>query len=281
MKLLIGCLIIFLANCFHVMGMGVESEGENDSLVFVILCHARNEDDYQLLKRSYDSVRQFYDTTKIVIIDDNSAVDISNDVFFDVTIIKSEFPGAGELLPYYYFLKYKWADKMIFLHDSMFLIRKFSNLELNCSIRFHWYFDKNFWYSDWWIHGFDWRINGLLSYLNNADELINYHLNKYSKLSGCFGVASTINWSVLQNLEDKYSLMTLVDKIKSREDRMSLERVFALLVFKEGYVTNNDNCSNFGSIHDFPSHWTSFSDDFLNSLKLTYPGAIIKTWHLR
>jgi len=272
MKSLIGCLIIFLVNCFHVMG--VESEGENDSLVFVILCHARNENDYKLLKRSYDSVRQFYDTTKIVIIDDNSVVEISNDVFFDATIIKSEFPGAGELLPYYYFLKYKWADKMIFIHDSMFLIRKFSNLELNCSIRFHWYFDEHRWDTDW-------DINRFLSYLNNSAELIDYNVSKKSEWNGCFGVASIIDWFVLQNLENKYAIMNLINKIKSRDDRMALERVFGLIVFKEGYVTNNDNCSNFGCIHHFPSSWTSFSDEFLNGLKLTYPGAIIKTWHLR
>lgn len=61
---------------------------------------------------------------------------------------------------------------------------------------------------------------------------------------------------------------------------MALERIFAILLFKEGYV-NKNNCSNFGCIYDYPNSWNQVDDHFLEQLKMTYPGAILKTWHGR
>ncbi len=251
------------------------AEDEDNSMVFVILCHARNDDDYNLLERAYNSVRQFYKSTKIVIIDDNSKIEISDHVFPDVTVVKSEFPGAGELLPYYYFLKYQWADKMIFIHDSMFLIRKFSDEEVDYPLRFHWYFSCH--------HGDDdQRINSLLSYLNHSNELISYNMNRKSRWNGCFGVASIIDLVVLQDIEEKYSMMALVDKIKCRDDRMALERIFGILAFKARYVKKNA-CSNCGCISGFPGEGrgVQISDGFWDEFKLTYRGALLKTWHSR
>ena len=94
------------------------------SYVFVILRHLRTTRDNDLWISSYNSIRKFY-TNKIVIIDDNSAINTVDGKLVNTEVIKSEFNGAGEILPYYYFLKYKWADRMVFLHDSMFINRPF------------------------------------------------------------------------------------------------------------------------------------------------------------
>lgn len=61
---------------------------------------------------------------------------------------------------------------------------------------------------------------------------------------------------------------------------MALERVFAILLFYEGFVIK-DNCVNFGCIHDFPQAWRPVEKAFLDELELWYPGAIIKTWQGR
>ncbi len=58
---------------------------------------------------------------------------------------------------------------------------------------------------------------------------------------------------------------------------MALQRIFAILMFKEGYVTRTD-CSNFGSIFDYPKCWENFDYTYLKFLKDTYPGAFLKTW---
>ena len=78
------------------------------SYVFVILRHLRTTRDNDLWISSYNSIRKFY-TNKIVIIDDNSSINTVDGKLANVEVIKSEFNGAGEILPYYYFLKYKWA----------------------------------------------------------------------------------------------------------------------------------------------------------------------------
>ena len=89
----------------------------DQTTVFVILAHVRNETDDRLWRKCYKSVRKFYPKIPIVIIDDNSPLPVSADTLSNTSVIRSEFPGGGELLPYYYFLKYRWAKKMVFLHD--------------------------------------------------------------------------------------------------------------------------------------------------------------------
>ena len=41
----------------------------------------------------------------------------------------SEFKKRGELLPYYYYLKYKWFDCAVIIHDSCFINKKL-NIEI-------------------------------------------------------------------------------------------------------------------------------------------------------
>lgn len=265
--------VLLTVAIFCSLSIGLFAISIIDKTVFVILRHVRNESDDILWRRCYTSIRQFYLTIPIIIIDDNSRIDLSYDGLDNTIIIKSKHPGAAELLPYYYFLKYKWAAKMIVLHDSMFLKRPFTDSELNHPIKFHWFFSVHLWDDDI-------RIDNLLVKLKNANKLINYNHQK-ALWHGCFGVASIVDLSILEKIERKYLLTSsLVNAIKSRDDRMALERIFGLIMFKEGYVTLAD-CSNFGCIHDYPRNWQPVDDKFLNYLKSKYPGAILKTWHGR
>lgn len=251
------------------------SNQSKSEIVFVVLCHIRNDDDSKLWRRCHDSIREFYPGTPIVIIDDNSQNPPSDDSLDNVIFIKSEYPGAAEILPYHYFMKYKWAEKMIFLHDSMILIRPFGNYELSAPIKFHWHFATH-WCDD------DAMINCLLSRLDYAEELIDYNLNHKDLWYGCFGVASIIDLNLLEKIEQKYSIInSLKILLKTRSQRMALERIFALIMFKEQYVSK-DNCSNFGIIHSHPYAYMDIDDDMLEEIKKSsYPSAIIKTWHGR
>ena len=72
---------------------------------------------------------------KIVIVDDNSNYEYVKSEFDykNIEIIQSEFPGRGELLPYYYLLKYKFFKNAVIIHDSVFFhkripFEKFTNL---------------------------------------------------------------------------------------------------------------------------------------------------------
>lgn len=250
----------------------------NNSFVFVILRHLRNTRDNDLWISSYNSIRKFY-TNKIVIIDDNSAVNTVDGKLNNTEIIKSEFNGAGEILPYYYFLKYKWADRMIFLHDSMFINRTFRDTELQGDIKFHWYFNIT-----GEVHDFR-KINNFLSILKNNTELQAYATDTDTKWYGCFGATTICNLKTIEYLEEEYSIFkNLVLSIKTRKDRETFERVLGIVLYYEGILTD-DNCSNFGNIMSYPNAFDSNNMNYETAnvvLKQKgYDTAIIKVWRGR
>lgn len=245
--------------------------------VFVILRHIRTMRDNDLWISSYNSIRKFY-TNKIIIIDDNSSINTVDGKLVNTEVIKSEFNGAGEILPYYYFLKYKWADRMVFLHDSMFLNRPFRDSELEGQIRFHWHFN-----SIGEIHNFS-KINNFISFLKNNRELQTYASDIDAKWYGCFGAASICSLDTLQYIEQEYNVFTtLVLSIKTRSDRESFERIFGIILYYEGIFTN-DNCSNFGNIMKYPYAFEA-NNNFEGAANVLrdkgYDTAIIKVWRGR
>jgi|TARA_Y100000389_G_scaffold77054_1_gene73802 hypothetical protein len=93
----------------------------------------------------YKSIRHYYPENKILIIDDNSNYKyITNEVLYKTRIIKSEYPGRGELLPYFYYLHNKEFDSALIIHDSVFINKKV-DLTVNISKYCPWgikYIDK-------------------------------------------------------------------------------------------------------------------------------------------
>jgi hypothetical protein len=255
----------------------IELVHNDKKYVFVILRHIRTMRDNDLWISSYNSIRKFY-TNKIIIIDDNSSINTVDGKLVNAEVIKSEFNGAGEILPYYYFLKYKWADRMVFLHDSMFLNRRFRDSELEGQIRFHWHFN-----SIDEIHNFT-KIINLISFLKNNRELQAYVSDIDAKWYGCFGVASICSLDTLQYIEQEYNVFTsLVLSIKTRSDRESFERIFGIILYYEGIFTN-DKCSNFGNIMKYPYAFEA-NNNFEGAANVLrdkgYDTAIIKVWRGR
>ena len=250
---------------------------QGKSYVFVILRHLRTPKDNDLWISSYNSIRRFY-KNKIVIIDDNSQVNTINGRLYETEIIQSEFPGAGEILPYYYFLERKWADSMIFLHDSMFLNRPFHDDELDHSVRFHWHFTSN--------SADDKRkINLYLSSLQNNNELLEFYQNSSSRWKGCSGGATIIDSDTTLLLETKYKIFNVLTMvIKRRKDREAFERVLGILAFYEGLV-NEQTVSNFGDIFGYPGAFESEHTNPETASHIVkqrgYNTAILKVWRGR
>jgi hypothetical protein len=247
------------------------------SYVFVILRHLRTPKDNDLWISAYNSIRRFY-SNKIIIIDDNSHINTVNGKLFDTEIIQSEFPGAGEILPYYYFLQNKWADTMIFIHDSMSLFRPFQDKELDHDVRFHWHFTSN---------GFDdqRKIKNYLLMLQNIAPVVEFYSDPLSSWKGCSGGATIIHFDVVQALEDKYKLFSLLTmSIKTRKDRESFERILGIILYQEGFV-NDSNCSNFGDILRYPGAFESENNNADTAAHIVkqrgYDTAIVKVWRGR
>jgi hypothetical protein len=249
----------------------------NKSYVFVILRHLRNTRDNDLWISSYNSIRKIY-TNKIVIIDDNSSINTVDGKLTNTEIIKSEFNGAGEILPYYYFLKYKWADSMIFLHDSMFINRPFRDTELDHKFIFHWHFKPNGWD--------DYRkINNYISILKNNKELTAFTADPGTTWAGCFGGTSIVDLSVIQYLDEEYSLFSnVVLTIKTRKDRETFERLLGIVLYYEGLIEDK-NCSNFGEIIKYPGAFESENNNYETASVIVrqknYDTAILKVWRGR
>jgi hypothetical protein len=253
-----------------------ELKFRDKTYVFIILRHIRTTRDNDLWISSYNSIRQFY-TNKIIIIDDNSSINTVDGKLSNTEIIKSEFNGAGEILPYYYFLKYKWADRMIFLHDSMFLNRPFRDTELEGDIKFHWYFDAN---------NSDYRkITNFISMLPNNVELQAFATDPDTKWYGCFGATTICDLSTIEYIEEEYKLFSILTlAIRTRKDREAFERVLGIVIYYEG-IFNDDNCSNYGSILKYPDAFESENNNMETAQHILrqrgYDTAIVKVWRGR
>jgi len=254
-----------------------ELKYNDKSYVFVILRNINNTKDNDLWITSYNSIRKFY-TNQIIIIDDNSTINTVNGKLVNCDVISSQYNGAGEILPYYYFLQHKWADRMIFMHDSMYLNRAFRNEELENAVCFHWDF-----YSTEKVNRN--QIKTYLSLLKNSEALSEFFGTPNSFWKGCFGAATMIDLAVVQSLEEKYSLFSsLVLSIRNRKERETFERIFGVILFFEELVTAED-CSNFGNITEYPSAFYSNTLTFDIAQQAVhqakYNTAILKVWRGR
>ena len=93
---------------------------------FIILRHVNNELTNLYWNRCVRLLRKFYPLKKIIIIDDNSNYEFIKEFvpLENIEIIQSEYPKRGELLPYIYYLKYRWFENAVIIHDSTFFHKR-------------------------------------------------------------------------------------------------------------------------------------------------------------
>lgn len=221
---------------------------------FIMLRHVNNELTNNYWNLSYDSIRKHYPENLILIIDDNSNYNyITERSLYKTTIIKSEYHGRGELLPYYYYLHNKLFDTAVIIHDSVFINRQI-NMNVN-KYKLIWEFD----------HHWD-QIEDETKMINLFDdvELLNFYKNK-DLWKGCFGCMSIITHDYLMQINTKYDISKLLDHVLTRYNRSSFERVIACLL-----QCNEKTETLLGSIHYYGRWGISFNEkDNYNHLPLT------------
>jgi hypothetical protein len=238
---------------------------END-YGFIMIRHVRCEKTNKYWKICYDSIRKYYNNL-IVIIDDHTNYNyITNEKLINTLIINSNNQfNSGEYLTYYYYIKYKFFNKAIIFHDSMF-INKFINFD-NYENDFLWFFTK--------LHHNLPKEQNLISLLNNNEKLLDIHKN--IKWNGCFGSCSVITFDFLQNIELKYNLSILINHIKKRLDRCFFERIIAIIFLNEKNNINNV-C---GNIFRYPNAFKYTYDNYIddaNNNNINKNLNIIKIW---
>jgi len=210
-----------------------------EDFVFIILRHVRNADDDVLWRHSVSKILEKYPDAYIKIIDDHSPFEIQND---HDDVLKSDLkPGIAELLPYYYYNKYKWAKRALIIQDSMFVENKLPDSD--CELL-------------WWFQPVDpsWNIDdnirNQLKYLRHSHELL--ELFESRQWVGSLGNTMIISLEFLEHLENKYQFCErLMFTLKSRTDRECLERTIPLMCFNERkdmrFHCNNVN----GNLHQW------------------------------
>lgn len=222
----------------------------------IMLRHVKSKDTNKYWVYCYKCIRKFYPENKILIIDDNSNYKyITNEELYKTRIIKSEYPGRGELLPYLYYLQNKDFETALIIHDSVFINKKI-DLSVN-NYKILWNFE----------HKWD-QIDDetkMIEKINN-EELTQFYKNK-NLWEGCYGGMSIITHDYLTFINNKYDIRKLLDCIKTRYNRCSFERVLACLLQK--------HCVNetlFGNIHKYCRWGIKFDN------KDNYDLPFIKVW---
>lgn len=251
---------------------------------FIITRHVNSEKTNKYWNLCIQSIRRFYPVDKynIVVIDDNSNKEFlkSEANYQNVFYIQSEFPGRGELLPYYYFYKHHFFENAIIIHDSVFFQKRirFENIKLPVLPLWHFDYEKK--------ENITNSIR-LVSVLKNKNNIINkfYEVDNVliwnnNNWMGCFGCQSYISHNFLTTLNENYNLFSLLYVVKNRADRCCLERIFGILFCMNcPELINKKIYSLLGSILNYMKWQYSYDDycnDKLNKKIINVP--LLKIW---
>jgi len=202
-------------------------------LGFIITRCVRNATHAMYWIECYKHIRKFYPEHQIMIIDDNSDQElIIPEELYKCTSVQGEFPGSGEFLPYYYFYKLRPFEKAVIIHDSVF-IKEFIDFNKVQDVMFLWDFTH-----DWDNAALE---TGIIQKIDYTGKLLELYKQKHV-WPGCYGGMSVLTWDFLDKIF-KY-LENLGQHIKTRDDRMAFERIFACICATEGPVAGI-----FGDIH--------------------------------
>ena len=247
---------------------------------FIITRHVNSEKTNRYWNHCIKLIRTHYPFKQIIIIDDNSNYKYVKSEFDykNIIIIKSEYPKRGELLPYIYFLRYKWFKNAVILHDSVFIHKRIPFDKMNCNV------------VQLWHHNYD--KDNIDTLLKISDSLTNnYHIkhliqNDEPHILGmnnnenylCFGCQAYINLHFLEMLESKYKITNLINAIHCRTDRCGLERIMGLLFCKE-YPKLKLTKSLFGNIFNHHKAFNYTYDEYINDFKnQKVYGSFVKVW---
>jgi hypothetical protein len=245
---------------------------------FIVTRHVNSVKTNMYWNQCVKLLRTLYPLIKIIVIDDNSNYDYVKEEFDykNIEIIRSEYPKRGELLPYYYFLKYKFFENAVIIHDSVFFHKRINFEDFTgINVLPLWYFhsDKEN------IDNTKRIARNLKNYmalekkLNKDIYLLGFHNNNWF---GCFGVQSYINLKFLEHIENKYCITNLIKAVNCRPDRCSLERIFGCIFFTESQISSRK--SLLGDIMKYQKWGYTYDEYMVDLKKRTIPRAIVKVW---
>lgn len=217
-------------------------------LGFIVLTHARLPEHTESLINCVTSIRKHYPdqiANPIVLLDDSSPIPVPNSVL-DIPGLKRVLVpdrASAEAAPFKYYLHNRFCEKMVFLHDSMILLKPLENTD-NENISFLWHFTN---------HRVHWsEITEPITAYNTIhdivthDDLINHLVKKYMCKNkdfsdyfnriyyqknlwvGCFGAMCLISHEFLVKMQDKTDLLSFLNIVDNRRYRCALESILSI-----------------------------------------------------
>jgi hypothetical protein len=259
-----------------------------DKFGFIITRHVNSEKTNRYWNLCIRRIRHYYNN-KIVVIDDKSNPEFlkADFEYRNIEYVTSEFPGRGELLPYYYFHKNKYFHNAVILHDSVFIHRKIKFDKFVLPIIPIWHFD-NIQKSENASNSL--RLTNVLTNKDIIQRKLTADINKHQILNisslnpiddstwyGCFGCMTYISHNFLTRIENKYRIFNLLQVVTNRPDRCCLERIMGIIFCTE-YPELLKIKSLFGNIllKDFGYTFERYCNDLTRYKTTKY--AFVKVW---
>ncbi len=257
---------------------------KNMNFGFMMSRHINSQTSSSYWLHPCECIRKLYPNCWIVVIDDNStiipkAILISNEKEqqqpdHKIIFIKSEFPGRGELLPYYYYMEYKLYhlfQKAIIIHDGVFIK---NTIDFSaCRSNVIWDFDHTFDEPEKELELM--RRAGCIGI--DTPDFTYFHANK-SMWLGAFGSMCIIDHDVLAEMQERFNFFGLLNVVKSRAERMHLERIIGVIL---SYVLlgrdKKPEKSLLGKIHQYCKWGLTFSQ-YMESPEKTKGLSVVKVW---
>lgn len=217
---------------------------ENE-LGFIIPSYCDSDLHLAQLNRCIHSIRRFHPNETILVINDYSKVDISSitNQYNNIQIIDSPCKGAGDMVTYMVYRDHPLFKKAVIIQDSMALEKKIDRLETIDTIQYLWYFTN---------HRLHWSIieepqneYNISHNIKNHDDLVLHCIDtlvqkedfkkfakdlyhEKDKWSGCFGCLSIVNYSFLEELNNKTGIIEILSQMNNNRLRRAAESIFAL-----------------------------------------------------
>jgi hypothetical protein len=187
-----------------------------------------------------------------------------------VNIIHSDFPGSGEILPYYYLYHRKLGKKAVILHDSMF-IQKPIPLESVNDYKFLWNFKCPIQIDD-----VEENFHNAVFKLEKRDELYDI-FHDFNTWYGCFGASMVITLDFIYKLQENTQFLNILPDINTRKRRSMFER-FIGIVCHYTLPKELEELSYMNSIFQQPNEWGTEYEEYLGIKDVFKDVMVVKVW---
>jgi hypothetical protein len=191
-------------------------------------------------------------------------------------VYDTEHKGCAELLPYYYAHRLRPAQRVVILHDSVFLHQRLDvgSWSAQTGIQFLWriphYYDDTI----------QTEIHELIDTLpeGEREHLRSMYYHTKGDWTGIFGVMSVIDIAWLDEVEKRFGGLfeRWFPVVKNREYRSALERVFGLIAYY--HLRSRVQAPLFGLIGESIKWGTTFMEYLQRYEEYQEAHPVMKVW---